>query len=227
MLRILVVTSIATLLQGCATTHPGKETVAKQKAIVVSVQEKIELSDDYYRFLEFTIENKTSEWKDVKFNSVQWSGKPSEILVNEKLSSWIEGAELKLQKEQYNTAMMLGTIGAVGAVAAIGSNDKTIQTTGAVAAVGAVSASSAISIANNQNAANSGQRGLNNTVNVPQNHIFAPVKVPPGSYVRRWIVIGNPVIKTTSSKFTLNSLATIKDDIKSMEDEFIATFTAY
>jgi hypothetical protein len=109
---------------GCAMTHPGMVGQSDQKDIVVSARVHRQLSDDYYLFLEYTIENTTSQWQDLKFGDITLGGQDPGLITGEKLASWIEGAELKLQKAQYNTALILGSMAAVGSAAAITSNDN-------------------------------------------------------------------------------------------------------
>jgi len=95
-------------LASCATTHPGMKTVSnKTTDLVVSIDERKDLSDDFYAFFEYTFENKSEDWKSAQVISVNIGEKPTEVLVNDMLSSWIEGAELKLKKRNFNTGQDL------------------------------------------------------------------------------------------------------------------------
>jgi hypothetical protein len=199
LLKLLTVTFAATSLS-CATTHPG--VVAKTGAaagtvepVIMSIRDNTDLSDKHYMFLEYTIENKTEEWMNVQVTSVVIDGTPTEILTDDKLESWIEGAELKLAKAQYNTAMILGSMAAVGgAVAATSGHDGTAKA-GAIAMGAAAVGAVGTGIRRDQQKANSGKKGVNGTVQVPSTHILTPFKVSPESYVRRWIVVTNPTHK--------------------------------
>ncbi len=180
-------------LVGCAMTHAGQVCKSDQKQVVVSVNVNRDLSDKYYLFLEYTIENTTGTWQEFKFGNLKMGGADIGALTNDKLSAWVEGAELKLQKARYNTNLILGSMAAVGSAAAIGSNNKSTQKAGAAVAVGSVAAAGGVSASRGYQQVNSGMKGLNNTVYVPKTHILTPFKVAPESYVRRWIVVKNPL----------------------------------
>lgn len=203
------------LTVACATTHPGDMAESKQKEVSVSVQKSVDLSDKYYYFYEYTIENTTADWKDIQIKNIYFEGQETEILTDDKLSSWIEGAELKLKAANYNRELLLGSIVAVGGVAAIGSNNSKVQMAGAGVAVGAAAASGATDIARARQQAVSGTKGLNQTVSVPQTHVFVPSKVAPESYIRRWVVVRAPkkseddkVVKFSSNYYNSHKLVT-------------------
>ena len=164
----------------------------------MSVLKNSDLSDKYYLFYEYTIENTTNEWKDVQVKSVYFDGQETEILTDDKLSSWIEGAELKLKAANYNRELLLSSIVAVGGVAALTSNNSNVQVVGAGAAVGAAAVGGAKDISRARQKAVTGMKGVNQTVNVPQSHIFVPSKVAPESYIKRWIVVRAPDVKKGS-----------------------------
>lgn len=179
-------------LSGCATTHPGATFEPKSTDLVISAVMNNQISDDYYSFVEYTIENKSGQWRKVKVEDIRFDNRSPEILVNDKLASWIEGAELKLKQAQYNTALLLGSMAAVGGVVAASSSDPNVSSAGLVTMAGAVGASGAVSINRASSRANSGRRGQDGTVEVPKTHLLVPFQVAPKSFVRRWIVVKNP-----------------------------------
>lgn len=185
---------------GCATTHEGELAESKEKSLNVSVKKNSDLSDKYYIFYEYTLENTTSEWKDVQIIDADFEGQETEILTDAKLSAWIEGAELKLKASQYNEDILIGSMIAIGGIAAATSNNSGVQKAGLVGMGAGAGAGGAVSIARSQQQATSGAKGLNGTVNVPQTHVFVPSKIAPESYIKRWIVVKMPEPKNLITK---------------------------
>lgn len=200
----LFVLFFCSVLVACATTHPGYVAESAQKDLVVSVSKNTQLSDKFYYFLEFTMENQTDKWLDTQAVQVTFADENSEILEGSKLSSWIEGAELKLQKNNYNRALLLGSMATIGGVAAGMSNDTNVQRAGVAVAAGSLAASAAVVGKQGYDNVNSGVKGLNGTVKVPSTHILVPTKVPPQSFVRRWVVIEAPKQMAKSEDITLS-----------------------
>jgi hypothetical protein len=194
MIKLLALSAILITASGCVSTHPGvmSKSSLKDNKLKVSVQNQDQLSDKYYMFLEYTFENTSAEWLDVKATLIGFYNTETEILVNDKLSAWIEGAELKLKKNNHNTAVILGSIAAVGGIAGGLSSNDNVQVAGIGVALGAVAAGTVIGVQQDRTRAASGNKGLNQTVQVPKNHVFAPFKVAPGSYVKRWVVVKRP-----------------------------------
>jgi len=192
--KIIALGISALYFTGCVSTHPGviSKSSVKDNFVKVSIYDTESLSDKYYMFLEYTFENLSSEWLDVKVSALGFNKIKTEILVNDKLSAWIEGAELKLKKSNHNTAVILGSIAAIGGVVGGLSSDGNVQIAGLGAMAGAGAVATAIAVGQTREKASSGNKGLNQTVNVPKNHVFAPFKVAPGSYVKRWVVVRKP-----------------------------------
>ena len=114
------------------------------------------------------------------------------IPVNNDLSAWIEGAELKFKKSRHNMGLLLGSVLAVGGVVAGTSDNKTTQAVGGGAAIAAAGTAMAVGVSDSMIALNAGQKGLHGTVNVPKTHVLVPFSVAPKSFVRRWIVLKTP-----------------------------------
>ena len=195
----MIIKALSTLfilisLSACVTTHPGvmSNSSDKSSSLLVSVDEDSSISDKYYAFLEYTFENTSTDWIKVKVARLGFENSTTEILVNDRLSSWLEGVELKLKKNQHNTAVILGSVAAVGGIAAATSSNGNIQVAGLGAMVGVTGAAVAIDVGNARRRAQSGEKGLNQTVNVPKTHVFVPFEVAPGSYVKRWVVVRKP-----------------------------------
>lgn len=209
MIRSIFVSLTVLALTACVSTHPGN--IAKTTSptsLVVSTQKNKSISDKYYSFFEYTFENKSDDWASVHVTRLGFENETTEILVNDRLNAWIEGAELKLKKSQYNTAVILGSIAAIGGVVGATSSNGNLQVAGMGALAGASVVDAAQSISRTRNNAASGIKGVNQTVNVPSTYILAPFKVAPGSYIKRWVVIKNPKggIVTSASPVSTNKV---------------------
>jgi len=182
---------------GCVSTHPGTKAKSnlENDSLIVSSHNNTTLTDKYYMFLEFTFENKSSEWKDISVKRLGFDKtKTTEILVNDRLKAWIEGAELKLKKNDFNTSVVLGSIAAVGGVTGALSNNGNLQIAGLATFAGASAVATARQFGRDRLEAQSGVRRQadGQTVYVPSTYILTPFKVAPGSYVKRWVVVRKP-----------------------------------
>lgn len=182
----------SSFLFGCASAHMGTMAESQDPDVVVSVERNPDLSDKYYLFYEYTIENKSSQWKDVQVVNVTFENEKSEILTGASLSAWIEGAELKLKAAEYNSQMLLASIVAVGGIVGVSATDPNVKVAGLGAMATGAALGTAQGVGRAQGKATSGKRGIGGTVDVPQTHIFVPSKVAPESYIRRWVVLRAP-----------------------------------
>jgi hypothetical protein len=214
MFRLYCFILTALMLSACATTHSGPIAESKEKSVVISVDENTDLSDKYYLFLEYTIENTSTEWKDIQIVDVDFRGQETEVLVDEQLSSWIEGAEHKLKAAQYNQDLLIGSMVLAGGIVAGTSSSNTGKVAGAATMVGAAAVGVGTDISRAKNQASSGAKGENGTVNVPKTHIFVPSKIAPESYIRRWIVLKAPQLP--KPKASENELSYQQEDTQTV-----------
>jgi hypothetical protein len=177
----------------CATTHNGRPIAASNTpTVALSTGAVYELSDKYYTFVEYTVENKSSEWLDMKVDGVLVNGVETELLTGDKLKSWIEGADLKLRKSQYNTSLLLASFAVAGAATAATSGSNNWRNAGVATAGVALGASAVndINRAKKQASSNISTKDIRTSnVEVPESNILIPFKVAPESYVKRWLVI--------------------------------------
>jgi hypothetical protein len=185
---------ILIFVTGCATTHTGEfaKPGSENRDVVISIDRNGDLSDRNYIFYEYTIENKSNSWRQVQVVDVSFEEQQSEILTDDKLKAWIEGAELKLKASRFNQSLLLGSMAAVGGVLALTSRNSDMQSVGLVAMAGSTGAAMGSKLDQASKTATGGQRGSSGSVHVPQSHVFVPTQVAPESYVRRWVVIGAP-----------------------------------
>jgi hypothetical protein len=182
----------ALFVSGCATTHSGSFASSKDSSLKVSVARNSDLTDKYYIFYEYTIENTTPEWKQIQVVDILFDNQKVEVLLGDKLSAWVEGAELKLKASEYNKDMLLGSMIAIGGITALTSQNTSVQQAGAAAVAGGAAGGVALEVSRAHKNAVSGVKGLNGTVNVPQTHVFVPSKIAPESFIKRWIVVRMP-----------------------------------
>ncbi len=214
MFRLYCLILAGLMLSACATTHTGKMAESKEKNVVISVERSADLSDKYYLFLEYTIENITSEWKDIQIIDVDFAGQENtEVLVDEQLSAWIEGAEHKLKAAQYNQELLIGSMVLAGGIVAGTSSSNTGKVAGAATMVGATAVGIGTDISRAKNQASSGVKGLGQTVNVPKSHIFVPSKIAPESYIRRWIVVKMPSPETALKEKGMTKKSNFQHDL--------------
>lgn len=182
------------MVSACASIHPGQKALSTDpnSGVVLSVKVNNSLSDDHYLFLDYTVENTTPEWIKFKTSYVAFEDQKTEVLINERLKSWVESKELELQRQNYSRAILLGSIAAVGGVTGVVSNDETIQMAGLTTMAGALVVSGADDIGRAKNRVERGQKDFTHTVNVPDSYILKPFEVAPGSYLKRWIVVKKP-----------------------------------
>ena len=198
MKNLFIVWILSSVLYSCATTHPGNMATGipeTNSELRMSVKKNFTLSNQHYSFLEFTIENLGDDWKQFHVTDLGYGGAKSDILKNEKLIAWLEGRELKLRQSRYNTSLLLGSIAAVGMGTAAFSKNKNVRAAGVGTALGAAATDAGMRLSQAQKNANAGLKAKqagSGVTNVPKSHILTPFPVAPGSFVRKWVVIGVP-----------------------------------
>ena len=185
---------LSAFVTSCASVHPGEKTKSsvKDDKVTVSINENKDLSDKYYIFMEYTFQNNSDKWVDADIKQLSFIGEDTEVLIDDKLNAWVEGAELKLKRKNYNKSVILASVVGVSGIIGSTSSNGNLKMASAVATIGAVGVAANDGIRNTLQDKNSGLKGLNQTVNVPKSYILAPFKIAPESYVRKWVVIKRP-----------------------------------
>lgn len=197
---------------GCATTHPGNlAQTSNTPSLKVSSKISGDLSDDYYLFIEYTIENLSGQWATINVTDLDISGRRYEGLAGSNLKAWTEGAELKLRQAQYNTNAFLTGLTVASAGTALFSKSSKLKKAGLTGMAAGGAGSVGVSVSRSKKQANSGLYSPSEISKdekvVPDGHIFSSFKVAPGSFVRKWIVIKNPPLR----KFDLNTFISVND----------------
>ena len=172
-----------------------------------------DLSDKHYLFLEFTFENRSNEWKDLRVQSLGFPNSKNEILVNNRLKSWTEGLELRIKK--YLAKLLARKVNpmSIDSLNAFSNLKLAIYSNNYVPATGAVPGT-----------LKSLDKTNSRKVLVPNTHILAPIQVAPDSYARRWVVLrklhipNESVFRSSSKEDTKNICKKYKTKIDSLKN---------
>ncbi|MFN7824952.1 MAG: hypothetical protein ACK5P6_06295 [Pseudobdellovibrionaceae bacterium] len=183
--------SLAILITGCATTHPGTigTTAAGSASLPLKVSAET-VDNDYkspFHLIEVTFENTSENWVKIHRSEVLL-GNPAEsklsVVLGRDLRDWAQAKQLQLLKDEHNRKLLQAGIATAGAVA-ISSNDQGIANTGAIALVG--TSAWAVSDVIRQ-----GYQKAEQSEKVPDNHLYQSFSVPGKMFLRKWILINKP-----------------------------------
>ncbi len=204
-LYLLLATSF---LISCATTHPGKmgEQLTKNSNLELTVSGKVvkAYSDNAHQFLDFTFENKKTNWERIKSIEFKYGNDENlvyNVIVGEDLVTWANAFSAKKAKEDHNTAMALSGLMLAGAVLTLASgNSDTAKVVGATSY--AAGATGAIFYTINEEL-----RKVETSKLVPKSHLYSNFSVPAGMFVRRWVLVNVPGDKwATTAYLTINTV---------------------
>lgn len=198
--KVLILMLAANFVAACAGIHNGKyaqnqtngEVGSSDKrktssGLLVSGEEIKSMSTKYFAQLDFTFENTSSKWINIKsvkldFGS-QLANEGINIPVGAELLAWGEAARQRKAISDYNTNLALASLVAVGGLTAAKSNSPQLKTGGAVVAAGGLTALAVNDISNELNS-------LELAKLVPDNHLLSNnFVVPPGMHAKRWVTI--------------------------------------
>lgn len=162
---------------------PGQDVSTGSDDIAVTVKRDPTFSNEMIQMYQLSIKNKTNEWLELDGVKIV-GGKEIDVLVGNRIESWVESCILEKKVSDYNTALVLGAMAVGGAVVA-GSTSH--QQTGSVGAIVALGSISALAVKDYQNAKNRAefQKAF------PEKHIFQNTVIPPGRVIQRWILVEN------------------------------------
>ena len=167
----------------------------KDSDLKVSVEKNSSLSTKNFWVLEYSIENTGSEYKRYdKINITIDKAIENEVkvVVGQDLVNWAEGIKNKIEKDNYNLNLFLGSMSTIAASSAAISKDPQYSKaamTVAAAGYGTLAVNQFIQIRDGiKNTNKSDTRGL-----IPGNHVLAtPVSVPPNLFLKRFAVFYIP-----------------------------------
>lgn len=175
------------ILTSCASTMPGIETNTGSKNISATIEKNEVFSNEMIQMFQYSIKNNTGNWIELE-GATLGANTDVNVLVGERITSWIEACELEKKVSDYNTAMVLGAIAVTGAVVAGSSQHQQTSNTGAVIALGSITAMGVRDFQNSKNKVDF-QKAF------PKRHIFQPFSLPPFKVIQRWIIVENPTGK--------------------------------
>lgn len=178
---------------GCASIHTQhKAKVLKgeeNKEMVISARQTNSF-EDAFAAVTVNFENKGQKW--IRIHKVEAligddiADKVSVVMGND-LVDWSSAMTQKIQLERHNSevtqALILG--GAGVATAAAGHKSPQIASAGLVV-IGGLESWVVVDMINYQ------KEALENPETVPRNHLYHPFSIPPGLFLRRWIVFNVP-----------------------------------
>jgi hypothetical protein len=190
----IVLLIILFLFVSCATTTPGKNISTGSKNVTATVATNRDFSDERFQLYQVSFKNNSKEW--IEFEGAKVTDNSSiEILVGNKLNSWIEACQLEKQVKDHNTYALLGTIAVAGAIVAVGSNHQNTAAAGAWVALGSISVSSVKELQGSI-------KEIEFQKAFPDTHLFRPFAIPPGKVIQRWILIENKKNEYLNLKLT-------------------------
>jgi len=193
---------LSLIFASCATTMPGQQIDTNNKKVTATFSENKIFTNERIQFYQFSIKNNTDEW--IEFNGFTINGaKEVEVLIGNRIDSWIEACTLEDSVSRHNTSLLLGAIAAGGAIVAGSTNHANTGTVGAAVALGSISA---LAVRDYQNS----KHKIEFQKAFPRTHIFRNFSLPPKKVIQRWILIENP----QALGFTLSGKADNGEQIK-------------
>ena len=190
-MKSLLLLFLSLTLISCASYQPGKFVMhdkgfhPKQTPITA----KIDQTFTNYPFImvDFSFGNESLEWKRIKKVEVLSvdGDKSAKIVVGKDLSAWAKSMSYKIQIDNHNKQMLIGSIAAVSAgVAAYGSASGQKGT--ALAGMGGLIAVGTI---DSINKVFDKIDNLERSALVPEAHLYTPFSIPPKLVTKKWILI--------------------------------------
>ena len=184
---------IASGPQGTSVDTLGRPSVEAAKAapLKVSAGEISTMSSRYFGELEFTFENPGGKWIRVEQVVLDFGSEQNNQAVyfpwGAQLKSWADATSQRNAIKDANAATALALIGVGGAlVSATAPRGAGLRKLGGMASLAAVMTMLAANVEAQTDAADSKPR-------FGGDHLFAgPFDVPPGLFVKRWLVINTP-----------------------------------
>ena len=188
--------SVASGPYGTPLDTAGKPSAAEAQAakLKVSAREIPEMSSRYFGEIEFTLENPTAEWVRVDKVALDFGGPKINQSVyfpwGSQLDNWLEATRQRNAVQEENVAMTLAVLGlGAGMVAgAAGGPGSGVRMAGGLVSMAALAGAAAV--------ATSESSASTPPTEGPVffgRHLFAfPIEVPPGLFVKRFVVVNTP-----------------------------------
>ncbi len=171
-------------------TKSGSPVNSKHEAVKISGREIRELSSPYFGVIDFTIENKTADWLDLKDISIEFSNekinKGVQIPLGNKIRFWAESTLARNKVRDHNRALFAIALTGAGAAIAGSSDSQYMQGLGAAAMIGGYSYLVVNDIGNYMDE-------IHNSKAVPPNFLIGnDLQIPPSLFSRYWVLFYTP-----------------------------------
>ena len=196
MTRPALVLAPALFASACASVHPGsrlQHLEGPRLPLEMSVNQEGDYASTYFRYLNLTFENTSPDWVNIARVELEIPDPALAAQVHlptgEQLEPWSEATAAQLAISQHNQRVELASIGVAAAIVGAASKDPAVRAAAGVTEVGALGGltvsqiSAKLRALDNPNFAN---------LAFPEGHLLRSFSVPPGLFLRRWIVLQVP-----------------------------------
>lgn len=169
-----------------------------QKGLIVSGTEMVALGSKHFINLDFSIENNTNKYINIKKISLDF-GSPDinsqfQIVTGKDLLAWADAAQQNLTVNNHNTDMILASVYLAGATVAVAaSNDTGVAVAGLAVSTGALATGAARDVRNQIQNIERAKLYPNNSersITVPYSHLAAgDFSVPPALHSKKWVTL--------------------------------------
>jgi len=196
---------LAASLAGCATTTPGNLALStsansshreRASSYPLHGEEVVDFASLYMGLVNITISNHTENWLRIKAVHIRFENPAVDQQVKVPLGSdlyyWGKAMKVKLDVQALNRQIALDVFGGVAALAAgVGAvtENPGLLAVGGGAAVGSLAVSAIDGLYDQIGRVEMAQL-------VPPDHLLTPFAVPPGLFVKKWIVLYTPSMST-------------------------------
>jgi len=165
------------------------------------------MSSEYFGFIDFTFENKTENWVEIKDIQLNFQdkkiGKFVKIISGKELNIYLESIKIRNNIKEYNKRVILGTVAVIGNSIAKSSNGRNGQLIGNTLLAGSLT-SLTLDEMNKQ------IDKLENAEIFPHNHLMSKdFLIPPGLFVKKFLIINSENSKTGYIKDILLTYSTV------------------
>lgn len=178
---------------GCASNHSGylaedqSKNKAGDKSLVVSAEQSINLSSEYFGYVTITFENLTGSWLELSDMKVEFLDNGHAINISaikgKKLAQWQRSISSRNAIRNHNESVALGSMLLLGTAAAT-SHDSSLSRKGLNTVVASAGIITAKSLGNKV-------EKINNSQSVPDSHLANDALVPPMLSTKKWIVFNS------------------------------------
>jgi len=181
------------LFTSCASYQPGKsasfKTGEKVNGLTITSHVSKDLSNDYFKYINFTFGNEGPDWIRVKqmklLEPTEKNVGPLNIVIGQDLATWSESLLYMRSIDRWNRQVLLGSIAAIGTTTAVvGMTERNYKIT--IAGADLAYGTYGIALINN---AIDTKKLKEKTKMLPANHIYRPFSVPSEMYSKKWILI--------------------------------------